>query len=337
MIQCFHSRCAKNTWYCSVVNLGLAEQSPMPGTDLLACNRRAMRRDAFLSSTLASLTMFAFPLRILADGGVAEKLAKLEAGTGGRLGVLALDTGNARTISHRGNERFPMCSTFKFLAVAAVLRRVDHGQERLERRVPYGKADILEYAPVTKKNLGDGYMTIGALCEAAIGYSDNTAANLLLSTIGGPAGVTHYARTLGDPFTRLDRTEPTLNTAIPGDARDTTTPQAMAKNMRKTLLTNALSRASRNQLGAWLIGCRTGTDLLRAGVPASWRVGDKTGMGGSHNRTGDSDTRNDIAILWPPKRYPIIVAAYLTGSKLPAAQRDAAIAGVGHVVSTAFA
>jgi beta-lactamase class A len=296
-----------------------------------------MRRDAFLSSTLASLSIFVSPLRTLADDGVAEKLAKLEAGTGGRLGVVALDTGGARTISHRGNERFPMCSTFKFLAVAAALTRVDHGQEHLKRRVSYGPSDILEYAPIAKKHLNDGFMTIGTLCEAAIEYSDNTAANLLLSTIGGPAGVTHYARTLGDPFTRLDRTEPALNAAIPGDVRDTTTPEAMAKNIRKILLTNALSRASRNQLDAWLIGCRTGTDLLRAGVPPSWRVGDKTGMGGSHNRAGDSDTRNDIAILWPGRRPPIIIAAYLTGSNLPAAKRDAAIASVGNIVATAFA
>lgn len=297
-----------------------------------------MRRDAFLSSTLASLSLFAVPLRARAGDDLAqEQLAKLEASTGGRLGVVAFDTGSARTIAHRGNERFPMCSIFKFLAVAAVLTRVDRGQEHLDRRITYGPADILDYAPVAKKHLSDGFMTLDALCEAAIVYSDNTAANLLLSTVGGPAGVTHYARALGDPFTRLDRTEPALNTSIPGDVRDTTTPAAMAKNMRKILLANALSRTSRSRLEGWLVGCQTGTGLLRAGVPASWRVGDKSGMGGATNRAGDSDTRNDIAILWPPKRHPIIIAAYLTGSTLPGGKRDATLAAAGHIVAAAFA
>jgi beta-lactamase class A len=176
-------------------------------------------------------------------------------------------------------------------------------------------------------------MTVSGLCEAAIEYSDNTAANLLLHTLGGPGAVTHYARSLGDAYTRLDRMEPELNTSIPGDPRDTTTPAAMAADMRNILLGTALSQASRALLRMWLVNCRTGLECLRAGIPKSWSAGDKTGMGGAHNAFGDSETRNDIAIIWPPARRPLIVAAYLTGAQVPAAQRDAALASVGRAVS----
>src|SRR6059058_2391154 len=153
-----------------------------------------------------------------------NRIAAIETRTGGRIAVAALDTGNSKRLDYRLQERFPMCSTFKFLAAAAVLKRVDEKQEKLERFVPYDAKDILEYAPVTKEHLKDGGMALGALCAAAIEQSDNTAGNLLLNAIGGPAGLTNFVRTLGDRVTRLDRIEPELNSAIPGDERDTTTP-----------------------------------------------------------------------------------------------------------------
>ncbi len=196
-----------------------------------------------------------------------------------------------------------MCSTFKFLAAAAVLHRVDGKEEQLGRMIPYTRADLLEYAPVTTEHVKEGGMTLGGLCAAALELSDNTAANLLLKTIGGPEGLTRYARSLGDQQTRLDRIEPDLNSAIPGDERDTTTPAAMLGNLRALLLTNALSPASRQQLGTWLEKNKTGAEMLRAGVPGDWRVGDKTGRG-AHGAT------NDIAILRPPGKAPILVAVY---------------------------
>lgn len=180
-------------------------------------------------------------------------------------------------------------------------------------------------------------MTLEALCEAAIEYSDNTAANLLLGTIGGPGGVTRYARSIGDRATVLNRTEPSLNTAIPGDSRDTTTPAAMANNVQSILFGNALTAASEDRLSSWLLACTTGRNLLRAGLPRAWRAGDKTGLGGANNHFGDSNTRNDVAFAVPPGRKPIVIAAYLTQAQVRASQRDAAMAAVARVVAAEFA
>lgn len=257
-------------------------------------------------------------------------LAGLEARYGGRLGVFALDSGTGANIRRRPNERFPMCSTFKMLLVASVLARVDARLERLDRQIAYRSSDLLAYAPVTRANVGRGSMTVGALCEAALEVSDNTAANLLLRAIGGPERVTRYARSLGDSQTRLDRNEPSLNSAMPGDARDTTTPAAMAANVRGLLTGSFLSNSSRRNLQAWLLACKTGDDRLRAGLPARWRVGDKTG-------SGDRATANDIAVLYPPGRPPIFVAAYYTGSSASSDARDEVLADVGRIVSSTFA
>ena len=200
-----------------------------------------------------------------------------------------------------------MCSTFKFLAAAAVLKRVDEGKEKLDRFVRYDAKDILEYAPVTKAHLKDGGMTLGALCAAAIEQSDNTAGNLLLDAIGGPAGLTNFARSLVTMMTRLDRKEPELNSAIPGDERDTTTPAAMCSDMQRLLLSDVLSESSRHLLEDWLRRNETGALMIRAGVPKDWSVGDKTGRGAN-------GATNDIAILRPPGRAPILVAIYSIGS-----------------------
>jgi beta-lactamase class A len=219
-----------------------------------------------------------------------------------------------------------MCSTFKFLAAAAVLKRVDEKKETLDRFVSYGTKDILEYAPVTKEHLKDGGMTLAALCEAAIEQSDNSAGNLLLNAIGGPMGLTNFARTLGDSVTRLDRNEPELNSAIPGDERDTTTPAAICSDMQKLLLSDVLSDASRRQLENWLQRNETGGHLIRAGVPKNWTIGDKTGR-------GSNGTTNDIAIMRPPGRAPILLAIYSSGSTATANDRDASIAEVAKVVA----
>jgi beta-lactamase class A len=219
-----------------------------------------------------------------------------------------------------------MCSTFKFLAAAAVLKRVDEKQEKLERFVPYGAKEILEYAPVTKEHLKDGGMTLDALCVAAIEQSDNTAGNLLLNAIGGPAGLTNFVRTFGDRVTRLDRIEPELNSAIPGDERDTTTPAAIRSDMRRLLLGDALSESSRRQLEDWLHRTETGGPMIRAGVPKNWIIGDKTGR-------GSNGATNDIAIMRPPGRAPILLAIYSVGSTATPNDRAAAIAEVAKIVA----
>jgi beta-lactamase class A len=253
----------------------------------------------------------------------------LEARYGGRLGVAAVNSGTGARIAHRAGERFAMCSTFKVLLVGAVLSRADAGREHLDRHISYNETDMLEYAPVTRAHARLGFMTVRALCEAAIEYSDNTAANLLLRAIGGPGRVTAYARLLGDLLTRLDRNEPGLNTAISGDVRDTTTPAAMVANLRTLLTGNALSLPSRRALESWLLRCKTGTERIRAGVPAGWRVGDKTG-------SGDHATSNDIAVLYPPRRRPIFAAVYYTGSSASSGARDEVLAEVGRIVSSTF-
>ena len=261
-----------------------------------------------------------------AENDAADRIAAIETRIGGRVGVAAVDTSNDKHLDYRAEERFPMCSTFKFLATAAVLKRVDEKKEKLERFVPYNAKDILEYAPVTKEHLNEGGMTLGALCEAAIEQSDNTAGNLLLNAIGGPAGVTNFVRALGDRVTRLDRIEPELNSAIPGDERDTTTPAAISSDMQRLLLGDALSEASRRKLDDWLQRNETGGSMIRAGVPKTWSVGDKTGRGAN-------GATNDIAIMRPPGRAPILLAIYSVGSTATANDRAAAIAEVTKVVA----
>ncbi|MGB6876349.1 MAG: class A beta-lactamase [Candidatus Acidiferrales bacterium] len=258
------------------------------------------------------------------------RLTAIEAPLGGRLGVAALDTRTGEHFDHRASERFPMCSTFKFLLVAAILSRVDANKEKLDRLIHYTTADLLDYAPITKAHVQEGAMTIAALCAAAVEYGDNTAANLLLGAAGGPAAVTRYVRSLGDPVTRLDRYEPSANTCIAGDPRDTTSPSAMLHDMQTLLLDKrSLSEDSRRQLEAWLVANTTGAARLRAGVPSSWRIGDRTG-------SGDNGSTNDIAICWPPSRSPILVTAYFTGSNASDADRSAALAQVGRIVAAAF-
>src|SRR6478609_8585468 len=210
----------------------------------------------------------------------ANRILSIEERTGARIGVAAIDIGSGKRLDYRSEERFPMCSTFKFLAAAAVLRRVDEKQDQLDRFIGYDAKDILEYAPVTKAHLKDGGMTLGALCAAAIEQSDNTAGNLLLDAIGGPVGLTNFVSSIGDEMTRLDRKEPDLNSATPGDERDTTTPAMMCADMERFLLGNVLSESSRHQLDHWLRHNETGALMIRAGFPKTWTVGDKTGRCG---------------------------------------------------------
>jgi beta-lactamase class A len=261
-----------------------------------------------------------------------DHLAELERQSGGRLGVAVLDTaaGAPAPLGHRADERFPMCSTFKLLATAAILARVDAGTERLDRRIRFEASDVVVNSAVTKDRAGGAGMTLDELCAAAMTFSDNTAGNLLLASLGGVAAINAYARALGDAVTRLDRIEPDLNEALPGDPRDTTTPAAMLGNLRSLALGDALSAESKERLTNWLLGNRTGDARLRAGIPGPWRVGDKTG-------SGERGTTNDIGILWPPGRAPTVLTIYLTGTSAGADQRNATIAAVGRAVALASA
>jgi beta-lactamase class A len=254
---------------------------------------------------------------------LSNPFAAIEEEIGGRLGVAALGAGNGRRIEYRAAERFPIC-TFKFLLAAAILQQAD--RDPLDRRLSYGADDLLEWAPITRKHLSEGGMTFQDLCAAAIEYSDNTAGNLLLRAIGGPSKLTEYVRGLGDPVTRLDRTEPSLNTALAGDLRDTTTPGAMVSNLKLLLLGERLPRDSRNQLEAWLAANATGTKRIRAGLPPAWRVGDKTG-------TGENGAASDIAIVRPPERPPVLIAIYLVGSRSDIDQLNSAIARTASLIA----
>lgn len=262
-----------------------------------------------------------------ASAAARDALEKLERPAGGRLGVVAFDTGSGAAVAYRAGERFPFCSTFKTIAAAAILKRSETQRELLGKRIAYTRqdADASGYAPITGKLVGQG-MTVSELCAATLQYSDNAAANLLMKELGGPAEVTAFARAIGDETFRLDRWEPDLNSAVPGDARDTTTPAAMAQTVQKLLLGNALDSPQREQLVFWMKKNRTGDARIRAGVPADWIVADKTG-------TGSYGTTNDIGVLWPPGRAPIVVVLYFTQRDGAAKPRDDVIADAARIVA----
>ena len=282
--------------------------------------------------SIARRTLLATPLLTLpafADDAESS-LRELERRNGGRLGVAMLDTAGGRRVVYRGDERFPLCSTFKFLASALMLARVDRGEERLYRRIVFSESDVVTYSPATKEYAGPSGMTVDAICAAAVTLSDNTAGNLMLASFGGPAGLTAFVRTLGDPVTRLDRIETELNEGTPGDPRDTTSPLAMLGTMQKLVTGDVLSVASRERLIGWLVANKTGDKRLRAGMPSSWRIGDKTGTGGN-------GSANDIAVAWPPGRAPVFVTVYYTGSTISDEARSAVIAEAGRIATAGVA
>ena len=285
------------------------------------------RRELLAGASLAGPALLGSRAAVDGRGGELRRgFADLERRHGGRLGVAVLDTAGAEPIAHRGGERFALCSTFKFVAAAFVLARVDRGEEDLGRRIVYGRDRLVTYSPVTEKHTGGDGLTVGEICDAAVTLSDNTAGNLLLDSFGGPAGLTAFMRSLGDGVSRLDRWETELNEAAPGDPRDTTTPVAMLGILRETVLGTVLSAPSRGQLAAWRVANKTGDKRLRAGVPGGWRVGDKTG-------TGANNATNDIAVIWPPGRAPVVVAAYYAEARASDDERSAVLAEVGRLAA----
>jgi beta-lactamase class A len=255
-----------------------------------------------------------------------DQFAALERAYSARLGVYALDTATGTTLRYRADERFPMCSTYKVLAVAAFLRQATPAT--LARTVTYSQADLVPPDPVTASHVATG-LTWRQLCQAAIEQSDNTAANLVVAGLGGPRAVTGYARRqLGDQVTRLDRTEPTLNQATPGDPRDTSTPEAIATDYAQILTMSVLTMrgrltgASQELLISWLIHATTGTARIRPVVPSAWTVAAKSGTGGH-------GTDNDVAVIWRPgNTQPVVLAVMSTQAAAPQGNLVTRTAGI---------
>ncbi|PTQ70977.1 class A beta-lactamase [Pseudomonas sp. GV071] len=281
----------------------------------------SLRRRTFL---LAAAALPLLPAWAAQAADPLARLKQLEGSFAGRLGVVALNTGNGEVLSYRGEERFPLCSTFKAMLAAAILQRSSLTPGLLQERIRYQKSDLVSYSPISEQHLQDG-MTVAELCAATVQYSDNGAANLLMKLLDGPEGVTTFARSIGDHHFRLERWETELNTAIPGDLRDTTTPLAMVHSLHKLVLGEALPAPQRQQLQDWLRGNTTGGTRIRAGVPATWQVGDKTG-------TGDYGTSNDVAVLWPPGKAPVVLALYLTQDAKDASPRNETLVAATRIV-----
>lgn len=290
--------------------------------------KNTFRKTALMAAAVMPLLLGSAPLFAQTSPDAAtikQKLAELEKSTGGRLGVALINTADNSQIVYRGAERFPMCSTSKVMAASAILKQSETKKELLNQRVEIKKSDLVNYNPIAEKHLDTG-MTLGELSAAALQYSDNTAMNKLIAELGGPAGVTKFARSIGDSTFRLDRTEPTLNTAIPGDKRDTTSPLAMAKSLQNLALGKALGEPQRAQLVEWLKGNTTGAESIRAGLPATWVVGDKTG-------SGDYGTTNDIAVIWPENHAPLVLVTYFTQPHQDAKARKDVLAAAAKIVT----
>jgi beta-lactamase class A len=280
-----------------------------------------MNRRGALCTTLALLASPA-----LAQRAPITELVAYERDSGGHIGVYAKNCRTGAEVSWRAHERFVMCSSFKASLAACVLASVDRGQTRMDEMIAYGPADLMEWAPVAKQNLEKGAMSVAHMCEAAVELSDNTCANALLARFGGPSALTAFWQSIGDNVSRLDHNEPELNRTPPGDPQDTTTPAAMAGNLRSFVLGNALSPASRENLTHWMLGCKTGDNRLRAGLPKDWRIGDKTGNNGK-------DAFGDIAVTWSTRGEPVVICAYTRGGTPTPRQVDEVFAGIGRYVA----
>jgi beta-lactamase class A len=257
------------------------------------------------------------------------RFAAIEARVGGRVGVAAWNTGTDAWLGHRRNEAFAMCSTFKWLLAAQHLKMSESAAGWMDEVMQFGPGDMLDHAPVARQHIARGYMSNEEMCAAIVEVSDNTCANLLLIPAGGPEGFTQFLRSNGDGVTRLDRNETALNENLPGDPRDTTTPDVMARTLQRFLIEDGvLNAANREKLIGWMIASTTGLSRLRAGLPSDWRVGDKTGTStAAHNAT------NDVAIAWPPGGAPIVITSYLSESAVDLDARNAAHADIARIAA----
>lgn len=292
------------------------------------------RRDFLIASTaataLAALPAAALPSTRRFDA--ATRLGVLEVGQA-RLGACFLDTVTGEVSGHRMEERFALCSTFKLALAAACLREADHGRIDLDEVIAYSEADLLPCAPVTRTNLAKGGMSVAELAQAAQEMSDGVAANLLVRRLGGPAALTARIREMGDTVTRLDRYEPELGLVLSADLRDTTSPLAMAQLVGRITTGDILQRGSRARLLQWMENTNTGPGRLRAGLPAAWRTGNKTGTGRAQ---GTTNKCNDVAVTFPPDAGPIIISAYFDSGEYTErteARHEAVLAEVGRIAA----
>ncbi len=277
---------------------------------------------------IASLAVAAVPYASQAqpaESAMVVKAREIESRLGARVGLAVYDMGRGTNWLYHADEHFPLTSTFKAVACSALLHQVDTGQTTLDHTVRVTQSDLLPYAPVMGKLVGQE-VSLADTCSAALRLSDNVAGNKVLESIGGPKGLTEFLRSIGDPTTRLDRWEPELNEATPGDPRDTTTPSTIANTLRTLVLGNALSPASRIQLTAWLVADEVGGPLLRASLPRDWRIADRTGA-------GDHGSRGVIAVIWPPERAPIVAAIFITDTDATMDRRNRAIAELGEILT----
>ena len=274
--------------------------------------------------TCMSLHANTFQIKLIS---IQTKLAELEASSGGRIGVYAINTANHSIIQYRAQERFPFQSTFKVMGVSAVLKKSMTDPHLLQKKITYNKQDLVFWSPITEQHLAHG-MTISELCAATLKFSDNTAINLLMKNLSGPKAVTAFARSIDDKTFRLNSWETELN-SNPSELRDSSTPAAMGKSLQQLTLGNVLASSQRNQLVAWMKNNTTGNDRIRAGVPKGWVVADKTGSGGY-------GITNDIGVIWPPEHAPIVVAIYFVQKNKDAAHRDDVIASVTSMLIREF-
>jgi beta-lactamase class A len=284
-----------------------------------------------LSRALAAETSASASASLSAADAQVATISDYEKNSGGHIGLYAENIRTGAKLSWRADERFVMCSTFKASLAACVLSKVDRRQDDLNTLIHYSAADMQDwYAPVAQANLARGVLSVREMCKAAVEQSDNTCATLLLTRIGGPPALTAFWRSIGDRVTRLDNPEPFLNRTPPGGVRDTTTPAAMATTLRRLVLGRILSQASRTLLTEWLVGCQSGANRLRAGLPGSWVIGDKTGNNGK-------DASGDIAVAWPKADVPIIMCVYTRGGAPSSEQLDSVFAGIGRFIGTRLA
>ncbi|WP_286739532.1 RTG family carbenicillin-hydrolyzing class A beta-lactamase [Psychrobacter sp. UBA3068] len=286
----------------------------------------ARQHQAHFFRVIITFLCLTLSLNANATNSILEAVTNAETELGARIGLAVHDLETGKRWEYKSNERFPLSSTFKTLACANVLQRVDLGKERMDRVVRFSESNLVTYSPVTEKHVGKKGMSLAALCQATLSTSDNSAANFILQAIGGPKALTRFLRSVGDDTTRLDRWETELNEAVPGDKRDTTTPIAMVTTLEKLLVGETLSIKSRQQLVAWLKGNEVGDALFRKGVPNDWIVADRTGAGGY-------GTRAITAVMWPPNRKSIVAALYITETDASFEERNAVIAKIGEQIA----
>nr|WP_232214644.1 class A beta-lactamase [Rubidibacter lacunae] len=280
---------------------------------------------AFLGLSIAIASALLPSLGSARENDLIATVRQIEAALDARVGIAVYDKETDRNWQYHADERFPMNSTFKTIACAALLSLVDSAQEKLDRIVVFDESDLVDYSPITETRFGPPGMTLDELCEATMSVSDNSAGNFVMEAIGGPEAITQFMRSIGDEVSRLDRWYPSISESVPGDKRDTTSPNSMAMMLEQLVLKQTLSLGSRQKLENWLKGNEVSDNLFRAVIPSDWDIGDRSGA-------GQYGSRSIAAIMWPPQREPVVAAVYITETEASFAERNAAISEIGEEI-----